>query len=141
MNRHIYLFLSTLLTISLFGTAIAEPPKQVPPLPEGPSEIPASRTKSASPARLDDTTKPYDVIVVMAAADAKANTAEVGVGFFNHSERDVVIDLNGRTIKLGSRHYLSLKLPREFTWREKDGPSWTTKIPDKSDGIEIVFRR
>jgi len=103
--------------------------------------IPVQAPELAPPPRNDDAKKTYDVIGVAPAPGAMPTQANVAVGFFNHSERDLVLEINDRAVKIGSRYYLQLKLPREFTWREKDGPLQTTKVPADAEGVEIVFRK
>ncbi len=129
--------------------AIEEPKSPVvkPPLPDEELPLlppPIKQPPVAEPApipRVNDTNKPFDVIVVATAEGAKPAGDRVAIGFFNHSNRDVTLEIDQRTIKLNSRHYVQLKLPREFTWREKDGPMQITKTPENADGVEIVFRR
>jgi hypothetical protein len=162
MMKHIpaSLFALTLLAGPLF----AEPPKKPsdekkplvkPPFPDGDLELPllppplkispvaeiAPIAEIAPLPRLNDTNKSFDIIMVAATEGAAPTDGRIGVGFFNHSDRDVTLEVNKRTIKLGSRHYLQLKLPRDFDWREKEGPVQTTNVPSDSEGVEIVFRR
>jgi hypothetical protein len=83
----------------------------------------------------------FDVIAVAPQDGAPASGGRVAIGFFNHGDRELVLEIDGRTVKLGSRYYLQLKLPREFRWRENQGSARTTKVPADADGVEIVFRK
>ena len=149
MNRHLLLAFLTVILLWSLAALVAAPPerlpnKPLPPFPDGPLEdlpAPVKTPEQGPPPRLNDTNKPYDVIVVAPPNGAAPTTGDVAVGFFNHSERDLVLEINGQPTKLGSRRYLQLKLPREFDWREKDGSAQTTKVPADADGVEIVFRR
>lgn|SRR5262245_4551482 len=67
--------------------------------------------------------------------------AEVKVGFFNHSDREIVLDVNGEPLKLPSEQYVTLRLPRTFKWAEKGKSATEVTIPADADGIEIVFRK
>jgi hypothetical protein len=67
--------------------------------------------------------------------------AEVKVGFFNHSDREIVLDVNGEPLKLPKEHYVTLRLPRTFTWAETGAKGTSVVVPPDAEGIEIVFRR
>ena len=91
--------------------------------------------------RPGDEKKAFEVLMVAPEEGTTPARSQVGVGFFNHSERDIVLEINERTVKLGSHYYLQIKMPREFVWREKDGTAQKTRIPVDADGVEIVFRK
>jgi hypothetical protein len=118
--------------VTPFKKAVSDEPLTLPreALPE-PAPLP----------RANDTGKPFDVIAVASTDGVRQVTGRVSVGFFNHSDRDLILDINGRTVTLNSRYYLQLKLPREFAWREKEGPVQKAQVPDEADGLEIVFRK
>jgi len=156
MTKHLLVSLLglTLLASSLF----AEPQKKaseekkllvVPPFPEGDPELPllpppakTSRQNETAPMpRLVDSDKPFEVIVVAAPDGETIGKGGIAVGFFNHSDRNLILEIGERTIKLDSRHYIQIKAGREFNWSEKNGPTQTTKVPDDASGVEIVFRR
>ena len=67
--------------------------------------------------------------------------AEVKVGFFNHSDREIVLDVNGEPLKLPKEQYVTLRLPRTFTWAEPGAKGTSVVVPPDAEGIEIVFRR
>jgi hypothetical protein len=142
----------------------------LPPLPDSPLDVPLlpptkkNATDDAAPSkkatndeplilprealpepaplpRANDTGKPFDVIAVASADGVRQVTGRVGVGFFNHSNRDLILEIDGRTVTLNSRYYLQVKLPRRFTWRENDGPVQKAQVPDEADGLEIVIRK
>jgi hypothetical protein len=150
--------LPAFLTLTLLvGVAATEPAEKStpekkklvkPPFPDGDPKEPLLPPQKIEPVvepgpapRVNDTNKAFDIIVVAAAEGATPTPDSIAVGIFNHADRDLTIEINKRTIKLGSRHYVQVKLPREFGWREKDGPQQTTKVPMDSAGVEIVFRR
>jgi hypothetical protein len=111
-------------------------PKKEPQTPEPPmldKDLPV-------PPRVVDAAA-FDVIAVAPQAGAPVSGGRVAVGFFNHGDRELVLEIDGRTVKLGSRYYLQLKLQREFSWRENQGAARTTKVPAEADGVEIVFRK
>jgi len=99
---------------------------------------PASLT--AAPNK-DDDRQSYDMFPVARSERLAPADGMVGIGFYNHSDRDIVLKINDRTVKLASRYYLKIKMPREFCWRELEGNEQKTKVPAEADGVEIVFKR
>jgi hypothetical protein len=67
-------------------------------------------------------------------------TPEVKVGFFNHSPRDLVLEIHGEAVKIPSSQYVTVRLPRTFKWSEKGGKINEVIVPSDADGVEIVFR-
>jgi hypothetical protein len=65
----------------------------------------------------------------------------VKVGFFNHSDREITLEVNGEQLKLPSEQYVTLRLKRTFTWGEKGKKATDVAVPPDADGIEIVFRK
>ena len=63
------------------------------------------------------------------------------VGFFNHSDREIVLDVNGESVRLPSGQHVTLRLPRKFKWAEKGQKGTDVAVPADADGIEIVFRK
>jgi hypothetical protein len=119
-----------------------------PPLINDPDEFvlpqPMRDASAAEPGpapRVSDTNKPFDVIPVAPREGVAPAQGRVAVGFFNHSDRDIVLLIDQRTVKLGSRYYVQIKAPREFTWRERDGGLQKTIVPADAESVEIVFRR
>lgn len=64
----------------------------------------------------------------------------VKVGFFNHSDRELWLEVNGETVGIPARNYLLTKLPPKFTWRYKEGKLNEVTIPNTSEGIDLIFR-
>jgi hypothetical protein len=85
--------------------------------------------------------KAFDEFLIPAQGGRGEPKPEVKVGFFNHSEREVVLDVNGETVRLPSEQYVTLRLPRTFKWGEKGQKGTDVTVPADADGIEIVFRK
>ena len=66
---------------------------------------------------------------------------EAKVGFFNHSDRDLTLIIQGEEVTLPKDEYVTLRLPRDFKWAEKGESSRTVTIPADAEGLEIVFRK
>jgi hypothetical protein len=66
---------------------------------------------------------------------------EVKIGFFNHSDKEITLDVNGEAVKLPSEQYVTLRLPRSFSWSVKGEKSRAVNVPNDAEGLEIVFRK
>jgi hypothetical protein len=114
------------------------PKVKIPVLPGDPVDKPLP--KSDSPKKDAPAGKAVEQFVI--PADGKGEPrAEVKVGFFNHSDRDIALTVNGESVKLPSEEYVTLRLPRTFSWAEKGAKATDVVVPPDADGIEIVFRR
>lgn len=140
------------------GAAIPEPikvpapvvepgrlPPLVPRIPGGDSSlpplqiVPPAETSTSRSSPLSDR-KSFEVVPVSGAAPASP-TALRTVGVFNHSDRDVTLTVEGETVTLPKRTYLTAAVPRTFTWKLDGGDAQSTEVPAASPGVEIVIRR
>lgn len=96
--------------------------------------------KSDSPKKDVPTTKAVEQYVIPTEGRGEP-LAQVKVGFFNHSDRDLVLDVNGDPLRLPKEQYVTVRLPRTFKWTERGGKATDVVVPPDADGIEIVFRR
>jgi hypothetical protein len=62
------------------------------------------------------------------------------VGFYNHTDRDLNLTIEGRAVKLPSRTYLHAQLAPTFTWGHGDRPAASETVPDGAGGVDVVFR-
>jgi len=126
----------------------AEPgrlPPLVPRVPGGEGGLPRlqivpppeTSTSRSSPLADRD---PVEVVPVAGAAPA-APGALRSVGIFNHTDRDVALTVEGETVTLPKRTYVTAAVPRKFTWKLDGGEARTTEVPPTAPGVEIVLRR
>lgn len=107
-------------------------PRKVLPIPKSvPKEEPRAKEKAVS----------VDQFLIPAERARAEAPAEVKVGIFNHSDRELDLEINGEAVKLPADQYVTLKMPRTFTWAVKGQPAKSVTVPADSDGLEIVFRR
>jgi hypothetical protein len=86
--------------------------------------------------------KAFEEYVIPGSGRKRAEVpAEVKVGFFNHTGRDLELNVGSDVVKLPKDQYVTLKLPRSFTWGEKGTKTREAKIPDDAEGLEIVLRQ
>ena len=113
----------------------------LPPLlvPTPASDPPGTSTSRSSPLNASRRMG-YDVIPVEGAAPTSP-TAKRSVGFFNHTERDVQLTVEGQTITLPKRHSVMADVPAKFTWKLDGNLEQTTEIPLAAPGVEVVIRR
>lgn len=126
----------------------AEPgrlPPLVPRIPGGDGGLPAlqivppAETSTSRSSPLSDR-KSFEVVPVSGAASASPGPLR-RVGVFNHSDRDVTLTVEGETVTLPKRTYLTAVVPRTFTWKLDGGDAQSTAVPAASPGVEIVIRR
>ena len=106
------------------------PPLKINP-PAGPS------TSRSSP--LADR-RAFEVVPVAGGA-VPAPGALRSVGIFNHTDRDVALTVEGETVTLPARSYVTAAVPRKFAWRLGAGEPQSTEVPPGAPGVEIVLRR
>jgi hypothetical protein len=129
-------------------------PKFKVPLPSGPIETdppavkPPAEKKEPPKADGSETKEPaadrgraVEQFFIPAEGGQGESKPEVKVGFFNHSDREIQLEVNGEAVRLPSEQYVTLRLPRTFKWAEKGQKGTDVAVPPDSDGIEIVFRK
>ena len=67
-------------------------------------------------------------------------TAKRTVGFFNHTDRDLKLTVEGDTVTLPRRHYVTAEVPATFGWK-LDGDERRTEVPAAAPGVEVVIRK
>jgi hypothetical protein len=75
---------------------------------------------------------------------ARAGSTPLGPGyrtvtFFNHTQQELQLTIEGRSVKLPSKTYLEAKLGPSFTWSYGDKPALKETIPDGAAGLDVVF--
>ena len=108
--------------------------KSVPDLPK------KDAPKVDAPKKDDPTAKPFEQYVIPTEGKGEP-AAQVKVGFFNHTDRQLVLDVNGQSLRLPKGEYVTMRLPRTFTWAETGAKDNSVVVPPDAEGIEIVFRK
>ena len=62
------------------------------------------------------------------------------VGFYNHTNRDLALTIEGRAVKLPARSYLHAQLAPSFTWSHGERPANRETVPAGAGGVDVVFR-
>jgi hypothetical protein len=68
-------------------------------------------------------------------------SGRVTVGFFNRSQRDLRLNINGRTRRLAPGESLKLRLPRKFVWQRVGSDPQVERVPADKSTLDLVFRR
>lgn len=119
-------------------------PKTKLPIPADPADIDLPAPKKTEPTKTEpraDAGKAVEQFLIPTDDKRGEPRAQIKVGFFNHSEREIMLDVNGEAVRLPSEQYVTLRLPRTFAWSEKGQKTTDVVVPPDADGIEIVFRR
>ncbi len=85
-------------------------------------------------------TKSFQQLWIARREGASASDS-IQLGLYNHSDREILLDVDGKPLKLPSLHYWLVKKPRSFTWREKDGDLHKVSVPMEVDGVELIFKK
>ena len=115
--------------------AEAKPPATAPKtLPE-----PKPARSLDGPKKEPESLRKVDQFLVPSEGKKSEVAKEVKVGFFNHTGRDLILEIHGETVDLPSSQYVTLRLPRSFRWSEKRGKANEVTIPDDADGIDVSW--
>jgi hypothetical protein len=80
------------------------------------------------------------VNVFPVVAAEKAEGGYRAVGFFNHTNRDLELSIEGRSVKLPAKTYLEAKVAQTFTWGYGDRSAVRERVPEGAAGLDVVFR-
>jgi hypothetical protein len=107
-------------------------------LPDDPEDLNPSNPRLAKPVKeAESKVEQY----VVPADEGRKPSAEVRVGFFNHSDKQIILEVNGEEVKLPSEQYVTVRVSRTFSWAEKGQKNKDVVVPPDADGVEIVFRK
>ena len=120
-------------------------PKTKLPIPgdrldKGLPDLPKSDSPKVDPPKTIPEGKSFEQYMIPAEGKGEP-PALVKVGFFNHTERQLVLDVNGQSLRLPKGEYATVRLPRTFTWAEQGAKDNSVVVPPDAEGIEIVFRK
>jgi hypothetical protein len=122
------------------GVAVPRTPDALPPL-SLPPDAPVSPGVKPTEAKSSPLTGgPAPRVSVFPAAGAAPATGLRKVGFYNHTDRDLSLTIEGRAVTLPAKTYLHAHLPASFTWRHGDRPAATETVPADASGVDVLFR-
>lgn len=76
---------------------------------------------------------------VFAASGGTVSGSLRKVGFFNHSDRDIDLVIEGKSVKLPKKSFLHAQLPVKFSWKAAGGDSVSTTVPETATGVDVLF--
>lgn len=106
-----------------------------------PEEKVLPKPKPADPKELPKASKKVEEFLIAGKDTPATPSKEVKIGFFNHSPQEILLEVNGESVKLPSEQYVTLRLPRSFTWSVKGEKGREVNVPNDAEGLEIVFRK
>ena len=109
-------------------------PPEIPVAPSGVIPPVAPNTSRSSP--LSGGVK----VQVFTALGTPASRELRKVGFFNHTDRDLDLVIEGRAVKLPRKSYLHAQLPPAFQWGHSANPMEKAAVPNDAAGLDVVFR-
>lgn len=120
------------------------PRKYAQPSPAGPSSSPSAAPKTSEPPRnpgVSESRSYFSAYAVAPRTAEKPAGDRARVGFWNLSERDVVLTVANQAYSLPRGKSVRLDLPREFVWRVDSREAQNEKMPENESALEIVIRR
>jgi hypothetical protein len=116
----------------------ALPPLTLPPdTPISPETLPRAIEAKSSPLGTGARALRVSVFPVAGAAPAAGLRK---IGFYNHTNRDLALTVEGRTVALPAKSYLNAQLPPTFTWKCGDKPATTEAVPADATGLDVLIR-
>jgi hypothetical protein len=133
------------------------PPPSVPLMPDTkktdslpsltlPPDTPVAPMKNDSTSRSSPLTgattgkREMTVSVFPASSTERIGGVYRAVSFYNHTERDLNLTIEGRAVKLPAKTYLNAKLGATFTWSQGDRAAVRETVPEGASGLDVVFR-
>jgi hypothetical protein len=105
-----------------------------------PPDVPVKTDSTSRSSPLSGGGRGMTVSVFAATGTERPTDGYRTVGFFNHTDRDLNLTIEGRAVKLPARSYLHAKLAPTFTWGHGDRPAARETVPDGAGGVDVVFR-
>lgn len=79
-------------------------------------------------------------VSVFAAAGTGAAQGLRKIGFYNHTDRDLALTIEGKQVTLPAMSYLHAQMPPTFTWKCGDRPAATERVPADATGLDVLIR-
>jgi hypothetical protein len=114
--------------------AAATPPP-MPPAADAPSPAPPATAPRPGVSESTPSTSFY------AGPAATSAGAVCTVAFWNYSDRDVTLTVDGQRWRLPRSKGLTLDVPRAFAWQADGRAASQEQVPAGNSGMEIVIRR
>lgn len=118
------------------------PPLVLPPdpvaLPKPAESTTRSSTSRSSP--LSGSSQPVSVKVFPAAGPEPTAGGYRTVGFYNYTDRDLALTIEGQAVRLPARSYLHAQVGPSFSWSHATGATIRETVPPGAAGLDVVFR-
>ena len=123
------------------GVPVPKNPDALPPLtlpPDAPV-VPDAKPVEAKSSPLAAVARELKVSVFPASGVLAVNGLRK-VGFYNHTDRDLSLTIEGKAVMLPGKTYILAQLPVTFTWKHGDKPAAKQTVPADATGIDVLFR-
>lgn len=110
----------------------------LPPLVLPPEATPMGSTSKYSPPIA--VPKSALQVKVFVAAGAGGRPGLSKIGFYNHTESDIALVIEGRAVTLPRKTFIHAEVPPTFRWKYADEPERTATVPAGAVGLDVLFR-
>jgi hypothetical protein len=118
--------------------------------PDGLPGLTLPPIESVAPAKPDTTARSSPLTnggareMTVNVVPAKGTEQAVGgyrnVNFYNYTNRELSLTIEGQAVKLPAKNYVNTKLAATFTWSHGDRAAVRETVPTGSSGVDVVFR-
>jgi hypothetical protein len=115
------------------GPNLDLPPLTLPPESSAPASAPPTVSKSSPLAAAVK-------VKLLPAAGKPAAGPTRQVGFFNHTDRDLDLVIQGKAVALPRKTYVYAEVPPSFAWKHGGNPTQTETVPAGAAGLDVVFQ-
>lgn len=119
----------------------APPPAYAPPAPACPSPAPLEPPMPPARPAPAVSESPSQARAPAVTTTAAKPSPIVQVSFWNYSNQDVTLRVDGQARILARGRGLTLDMPREFVWQVNDRTEETERVPAEKPGVQIVIGR
>lgn len=117
----------------------APAPDALPPLTL-PPDTPVAPDAKPTEAKSSPLTAREPKVSVFPASGVAAERGLRKVGFYNHTDRDLALTIEGKAVTLPAKTYLHAQLPSTFTWAHGDKPAAKETVPADASGVDVLFK-
>jgi hypothetical protein len=118
-------------------------PNYAPPTAAPPSSGPLQPTSfsSPSPEQVNESRRYYDVYPASSATPGQATDGRATIAFWNLTDRDLTLKVDGQERFLVRGKSLTMDLGRQFVWQVSGHDPQNESVARGETGLEIVIRR
>jgi hypothetical protein len=113
-------------------------PSESNPMP--PAAAPSTKPEGAATPGVKESSSYYGSLATAGSGDP-SRLDRCSIGFWNGTQREVTLKVQGQLYRLPAGRGLTLDLPRRFIWQMEDREPKLEELPSSQSALDIVMRR